>query len=362
MINASTVNPYYFYPDQYKEMGESFFESYELEKEIYCPAQKMVGLKSKNERQCRFCGKKSPSVSFHKIAHIIPELLGNRHLVSDYECDQCNEKFGKYENDFANYLGIARTMQSVKGKKQPKFKPNEHISMATVNDPFDGEIIEIKRTDPTNDVFEFNKETNQTIIHFKLLPYTPLKIYKCLLKIALTVVDERDSRNYKFAFDVINSTTYDADSKGFHYITKYSMPYTFQYALPTIMLFRKKNPMDALITHVFVLNALNMIFHIPIPLHAQDKRHYDSGGVTQKLCPPIFGTDSIEGLEPIQQHTGDYKSNIRVKDQMSKLVLPSNEGDFEISKIVDKKTGEIKEERVFDGRKIIGINLQRREI
>jgi len=105
-----------------------------------------------------------------------------------------------------------------------------------------------------------------------------------------------------------------------------------------------------------------MIFQISIPLHAQDKRQYDSGGVTQKLCPPIFGTDSIEGLEPIQQHTTDFKSNIRIKDQMSKLVLPANERDFEISKIVYKKTGKIKEERIFDGRKIIGINLQRREI
>lgn len=128
------------------------------------------------------------------------------------------------------------------------------------------------------------------------------------------------------------------------------------------MLFRKKNPTDALITHVFVLNAFNMVFHISIPLHAQDKRHYDSGGVTQKLCPPIFGTNSIEALEPIQQQTGDYRSNIRVKDQMSKLVLPANEGDFEISQIVDRQTGKIKEERVFDGKKIIGISLQRREI
>mgnify|MGYP001567625215 CR=1 FL=1 len=140
------------------------------------------------------------------------------------------------------------------------------------------------------------------------------------------------------------------------------MPYTFQFGSPTVLLFRKKNSEDALVTHVFVLNALNTIFHIPIPLHAQDKKHYDSGGVTQKLCPPIFGNDSIEGLEPIQQFTGDFKSNVRVKDQMSKLVLPATDGDFEISKIVDKETGKIKEERPFDGRKIVGINLQFRKI
>lgn len=343
-------------------MGQSFFDSYKLEKEIYCPAEKMVGRKPKNDRQCRFCGNKSPYASFHKIAHIIPELLGNHYLVSDYECDDCNEKFGRYENDFSNYLGIVRTIQSAKGKKQPKFKPNKHISMETVNDPIDGEIVEIKRNDPTDNVFEFDKETNQTTIHFKLLPYTPLKIYKCLLKIALSILDERDMQNYKFALDVINTTKYDGDSKGFHYITKYSMPYSFQYASPTSLLFRKKNPEDALVTHIFVLNALNMIFHIPIPLHVQDIRHYNSEGVTQKICPPIFGTDSIEGLEPIQQFTGDFRSNIRVTDQMSKLVLPANKGDFEISKIIDKETGKIKEERIFDGRKIDGISLQRKEI
>lgn len=58
-----------------------------------------------------------------KDAHIISELLGNHHLVSNFECDVCNSIFGNYESDLANFLGITRTIQSVKGKKNkiPKF-------------------------------------------------------------------------------------------------------------------------------------------------------------------------------------------------------------------------------------------------
>ena len=52
---------------------------------------------------------------------------------------------------------------------------------------------------------------------------------------------------------------------------------------------------DAPFTNVIVINALNMAFHIPISLHAEDKRLCRSGGVTQKLFPPIFDTDYIEG-------------------------------------------------------------------
>ena len=57
------------------------------------PGKKII-LGEKEDRKCRFCGKRPPEVSFRKIAHAIPEALGNKSIQSLYECDSCNEAFG----------------------------------------------------------------------------------------------------------------------------------------------------------------------------------------------------------------------------------------------------------------------------
>lgn len=55
----------------------------------------------KENRICRFCGKKEPDVSFSKIAHALPESIGNHVLATYYECDVCNDFFGRnLENEY----------------------------------------------------------------------------------------------------------------------------------------------------------------------------------------------------------------------------------------------------------------------
>lgn len=75
-----------------------FFENYEIEN-IFIPPDKVVkNLKKRPDRVCRYCGLNATQATFKKEAHIIPHLMGNRYLVSDFECDKCNELFSKYEN------------------------------------------------------------------------------------------------------------------------------------------------------------------------------------------------------------------------------------------------------------------------
>lgn len=50
-------------------------------------------------RKCRFCGNTERTAKFRKRAHAIYELCGSHHLLSDYECDNCNSKFSKYERE-----------------------------------------------------------------------------------------------------------------------------------------------------------------------------------------------------------------------------------------------------------------------
>ena len=68
------------------------------------PGKKEPVLGKTGIQSCRFCGGSSPEVSFQQEAHAIPEALGNKTLFTSYECDNCNQKFGRgIENDLGNW-------------------------------------------------------------------------------------------------------------------------------------------------------------------------------------------------------------------------------------------------------------------
>jgi hypothetical protein len=98
-------------------VGEAFRfyeESYDgLGQWILAPG-KRVFLGVKDNRCCRFCGKRSPEVSFRQDAHAISELMGNKSLFTYYECDACNKLFGDgIETDFGNWSKPMRTLARI---------------------------------------------------------------------------------------------------------------------------------------------------------------------------------------------------------------------------------------------------------
>jgi len=78
-----------------------------------------IGASHRNYRVCRFCGKSTadPGVTFRKVAHAIPEALGNKGLILNEECDTCNETFGNtIEPDLIAYFNFYRVFWGIKGK------------------------------------------------------------------------------------------------------------------------------------------------------------------------------------------------------------------------------------------------------
>src|SRR5258708_3564260 len=64
-----------------------------------------------------------PTVTFKSDAHTIPQLTGNRNLVSDFECDSCNSHFSVYESHLSAFLGLSKTLTTLKGQSGiPKYK------------------------------------------------------------------------------------------------------------------------------------------------------------------------------------------------------------------------------------------------
>jgi hypothetical protein len=77
------------------------------------PGIKVV-LKHDDDPVCRFCGRRSPEVTFQFEAHAIPEALGNKSITSTYECDACNQAFGRgIENDLGHWSAFAFACNAV---------------------------------------------------------------------------------------------------------------------------------------------------------------------------------------------------------------------------------------------------------
>lgn len=143
-----------------------------------------IGEGHKRKRVCRFCQLGIPDVSFTQEAHAISEALGNKKLILNDECDNCNKFFDEnVERDFIYYHDLARTMFGVKNKKNevPEMKRDNfhfyksdenNLSIAVVTDAAKGE----KSGAPESTVFKTGNK-------IKLQ-----NIYKALCKFALSVI------------------------------------------------------------------------------------------------------------------------------------------------------------------------------
>lgn len=158
------------------------------------PGDKIM-LGDPTKRVCRFCGKSPPAVKFKKVAHAIPEALGNKSIVSAYECDTCNEKFGNgIENDLGNWSKPIRTMARIRGKsgvptlKQSGNKPGWRIEHGDK-----GFNIRSYEDDP---VYILDEAAKRVTFTLKRDPYTPVGVLKAFMKIGLTLLPEEEVANF----------------------------------------------------------------------------------------------------------------------------------------------------------------------
>src|SRR5687767_7083946 len=122
---------------------------------------------------CRFCGATRVSGSFSTDSHTIPQLLGNRYLLSHYECDDCNKLFSSYDDSLGNYLGLYRTMSLTKGRKIPKFKDEDSGMVAMAES--DGTLSIIL---PNLDDLEKSFESKEWTIKGNNKPHIPIHTFK----------------------------------------------------------------------------------------------------------------------------------------------------------------------------------------
>ena len=256
-------------PFEYKEQLETINLLYDMSFLIEYINNKK-SLIPKQSRICRFCGKSYPEVKFNKVAHRVPELLGNKNLLSDFECDNCNSHFGKYESDLANFLGPTRALSEIKGKNGiPKYKSRDKTFSLSVNDK---SKIDIKiDDDPEHHAFI---DKNMIVFHSKSDPFIPLNVYKCLLKSAISFIDTAEVQKMKRSLEFLLDDNSVVDSKYINYfqVSRYFINGKIEDS-PFMILYKKNKVFDKYPapTYVFIFYLKNQIFQLFLPFYEADE-------------------------------------------------------------------------------------------
>lgn len=268
------------------------------------------------DKVCRFCGKRYPEVKFKKKAHAISEMLGNKEFVLRNECDTCNSFFGqKLEDDFGKYLGLGRTLSQIFGKEGvPSYKSRDGKSRIDFTNK--GIVVQSRQD---SDFIE--QHDNYMVFHAVRDAYTPIAVYKSLVKMALSLIPYGQMPHF---IDTVAWLKEDS-----HTISKYNMD-NYEYVIERYV--PGPNPMqlrasgfirkdDSLIVpyYQFLLEFSNYSYQIFVPCRKKDKNlvgheidfvpipgAYETGGIS-------FGDVSIT-LRCMKQNT-------KVKDEPLDLCL-----------------------------------------
>ncbi len=252
-------------------------------------------------RRCRFCGKAQPAASFRKEAHSLPELIGNKSIVSLYECDCCNDTFARaVEDHLAKFLCISRSLTGVRGKQGvPSFKTASQKSRIDVT----GDRITI--ADFQGDrISHLDPAGNRVLIGAESQPFVPLAVFKCFTKMALSIMPEPEVANFAHALPWIANPDHTIDAGDFAWVSCY------QHLIPgpmapdhgwTTLLRRKRDDSD-LPYMLFVVAFTNQAFQTMLPCCPKDN-HLIGKKVTIPPVPVAMGIDFAYG-EPTRQVIG----------------------------------------------------------
>ncbi|KQT62076.1 MULTISPECIES: HNH endonuclease [unclassified Aureimonas] len=142
---------------------------------------------------CRFCKRSKPEVKFSKDAHVVPAFVGNKVLFSRYECNECNERFSKFEDDLAKMtMGDRALGQVPKRKGYASLKPQGKKS-SFERGP-NGVVIKQYMDEG---VFTVDAANSQFITTYDTQPFRPLGAYKALAKIAFTLLPETELSRFE---------------------------------------------------------------------------------------------------------------------------------------------------------------------
>lgn len=253
-------------------------------------------------RICRFCGLSYPDTKFSNLSHLLPQMIGNTNLYSDFECDKCNAKFSGFENDLAGFLGISRSITGLSDEKQAPGFAGRRIG-AKSRSYIGSNILIIAPED-------VKKEGDKTTISYIKNAFTPSNVYKALFKCALSLLSDNEvNTNYRLALRYL-AGKYAINNGAV--ITGYQLSFQTNFSL-RVYIFRKKSNEDRIPTHVMCFQFQNHIISFPLPLHRADLCNASESEI---LFPPPYFTNEKDMITSMPVHfLRDMSSSVKIDDE-----------------------------------------------
>lgn len=200
-------------------------------------------------KKCRFCGRDEKEVTFDKIAHAFPESIGNHVLATNYECDVCNEYFGKtIENDYANFFSLYHGIMQIVGKKGiPKCnfkvsceKRTEKCAKYCVEISFNNNMPYIRKCREV-DKENINFSNNAITISKPVGKCCPIAVFKAIVKMAISVMPIEELHLFTNALTWIRSQNHSNFYSDKNLLVRYKIIPGFNVTkYPHYVLFRRK--------------------------------------------------------------------------------------------------------------------------
>lgn len=308
-----------------EERMQKLEDNYVPYKTIHLNTDEKIYLGNKEEKKCRFCKKSSPEVQFNKIAHAIPEFVNNHNLLSYYECDSCNSKFARtLETHMGDYMNAFHTISQVRGKNGvPSVRKGGEKSRIDLNE----KGLKIEAHDGEREIVNFDEVNKTVTIKAIRATYIPIAIYKCLTKMALTIIDDNELVNFENALEWINEEEHGASRfsinnlKCFYSFIPGRLPHDFT---TCIIYKRKDQPIDNVPYMMFLLAYGNYTFQICIPMSGKE-----TGEVNFVAIPTPFDFQNEFGAP--RYKLLDFSSKEKVKNE--EVIMTMKVESFEDEKI-----------------------------
>jgi hypothetical protein len=275
-----------------------------------------ITLGSATEKVCRFCNKDESETTFNTIAHAIPEFIGNKKLIANYECDTCNQKFSRLlESHMGNYMNLWHTMTQVKGKRSvPSFKTINDKSRIDIG-PENVNIAEY--TD--DNILTVDAEKKTITITAKKRSYVPIAVYKTLTKMALTIMPESELKDHKTTMAWINEENHQESPQDLKNLIVLMSIAGGVRPIPFVscMLFkRKESHKDSVPNMLFLVAYSNFIFQIYLPMSEADLK-LQGGTMDLTYCPTFL---DLEGVHLTRKKL-DMSSKVKVVEEEEKIEM-----------------------------------------
>jgi hypothetical protein len=277
--------------DEFSEIFDRFFSLYNIRILLADDEFHKRPLVAKEQRVCRFCKATfCEEEKFRSLAHLLPELIGNKNLLSDSECDKCNNLFGKYENHLANFLGASRVinMENVRTGSL-KFKSPDKTFLIQKDKKSEAPKLNFESHEEENNHFTLDPENKKITFHTTRPSYNPHLVWKSFLKMGLSVLPDEYIDDYELAFAVLRSER--KNEEGDNPLYKMNM---YQHAgppfpSPMIVLFEKIDKSMPVPMHVACIMFHNYAYQLVLPFCKRDKLLYNGETIiTIPNMPPFI--------------------------------------------------------------------------